>query len=104
MEVDEVNATTPTLLERMEVNNEERRTLLDRLETPGDTPPNFVKMRRGEPALLYRLTTRMEANPIMSPRTNRLTSSKHQENHKGVAGRDCVAECGRSDGSGATPP
>ena len=28
----------------------------------------------------------------------------HQENHKGVAGRDCVAECGRSDGSGATPP
>ena len=21
----------------------------------------------------------------------------HQENHKGVAGRDCVAECGRSD-------
>ena len=30
--------------------------------------------------------------------------ASNQENHKGVAGRDCVAECGRRDRSGATPP
>ena len=34
----------------------------------------------------------------------RVSHPLHQENHKAVAGRDCMAECGRSDGSGATPP
>ena len=73
IEVDEVNANTPTLLKRMQVNNRERRILLDRLETSDDTPLSFPKMMRTEPALLDRFMMGMEENPIMSTGMNHLT-------------------------------
>ena len=80
----------------------------------GTTVPNHIQVVRLY-STLYRTSTLHPSSLPINTLQNHTTYRgpwqegfhhvmTHQENHKALAGRECVVECGRSDGSGTTPP